>query len=128
MAQSGWQLASDAPRSYEKYIVSALFDDWARELIATAGLRPGERVLDVGCGTGIVARHALRAVAPGGSVDAFDVNDGMLGVARSTSANDGIRFQAGDAAAAPVADHSFDVVVCQQGLQYFQDRPAPLRA
>jgi ubiquinone/menaquinone biosynthesis C-methylase UbiE len=127
MAQSGWQFSSDAPRSYEKYIVSALFDHRARELIATAGLRPGERVLDFACGTGIVARHALRAVAPGGRADAFDVNDGMLEVARATSANGGVRFQAGDAAAAPVAEHSFDVVLCQQGLQYFPDRPAALR-
>lgn len=127
MGQSGWQLESDAPQAYEKYIVSALFDDWARELIATADLRRGERVLDVACGTGIVARHALSAVGPSGTVEAFDVNEGMLAVARSIPANDGVRFKAGDAASAPVSDRSFDVVLCQQGLQYFPDRPAALR-
>jgi ubiquinone/menaquinone biosynthesis C-methylase UbiE len=127
MSQSGWQLSSDAPRAYEQYIVAALFDDWARELITATDLRQGERVLDVACGTGIVARHALKAVGPRGTVEAFDVNEGMLAVARSIPANDGVRFQAGDAASAPVSDRSFDVVLCQQGLQYFPDRPAALR-
>jgi ubiquinone/menaquinone biosynthesis C-methylase UbiE len=92
-------------------------------------VRAGERVLDVACGTGSVARRAAARVGAAGEVVGLDVNEGMLAVARR--AGDGVRpaieWRPGDAAELPFADGSFDVVVCQQALQFFPDPPRALR-
>ena len=88
-------------------------------------LQPGERVLDLACGTGVVARLAAQRVGPGGSVAGQDLNPGMLAVARSTAAP--IEWHESDAQAMPFSDHAFDVALCQLGLQFFGDRAAALR-
>ncbi|CAN5873845.1 methyltransferase domain-containing protein [soil metagenome] len=88
-----------------------------------AGLLAGERVLDVACGTGIVARTAAGRVGPGGTVAGLDVNPAMLELAREL-AGESIEFFEGNAQALPFNEASFDVVFCQQGLQFFGDRPA----
>ena len=112
------------PEMYEKYFVPAMFIPWARLLLARAAPQPGERVLDVACGTGIVARMAAPLVGAGGQVVAVDFNPPMLGVARSLPAPAGaaIRWEEGNAMALPFADGSFDLVLCQHGLQFFPDR------
>jgi ubiquinone/menaquinone biosynthesis C-methylase UbiE len=127
--QSGWQLSGNAPEAYERYIIPALFNEWAHDLVTTAALQAGERVLDVACGTGVVARTAARVVGEAGQVVGVDVNEGMLSMARSIPPPPGtvIRWQQGDAAALPVPDSVFDVVLCQQGLQYFPQRAAALQ-
>jgi ubiquinone/menaquinone biosynthesis C-methylase UbiE len=86
-------------------------------------------VLDVACGTGIVARLAADRVSPGGSVTGLDLNPGMLSVARSFSPtlDVGLEWREGSAMALPFANASFNVVLCQQGLQFFPDRLAALR-
>jgi ubiquinone/menaquinone biosynthesis C-methylase UbiE len=88
-------------------------------------LAPSERVLDVACGTGVVARLAAERVGASGSVDAIDINDGMLAVARSLPG--AVRWHHGSALALPFADAGFDVVLCQLGLQFVPDRPLALR-
>src|SRR5690349_15539467 len=80
-----WQVSGSAPEAYERYMVPTLFSPWAMDLIERMSLQPGEHVLDVACGTGIVARLAARRVNPGGSVTGLDLNPGMLAVARSAS-------------------------------------------
>jgi SAM-dependent methyltransferase len=126
---TGWQLEGNAAEAYERYLVPALFAAWADRLVALAGVRPGERVLDVACGTGIVARRAAARVAPGGSVTGLDVNEGMLAVARRASAEvrPAVEWRHGDAAALPFADGVFDVVFSEQALQFFPDPVASLR-
>lgn len=124
----GWQLEESSAKAYERYLVPLLFAPGAEGLIELAALKPGERVLDVACGTGIVARRAAARVASGGKVVGLDVNEGMLGVARSVSRDihPPIDWRRGDAVDMPFADETFDVICCQQGLQFFEDRPAAL--
>jgi ubiquinone/menaquinone biosynthesis C-methylase UbiE len=99
---------------------------WA-DLIRFAALRPGERVLDVACGTGVVARLASQEVGATGTVAGLDVNPGMLAVARSATPPDMfIEWHEASAEAMPLPDASFDVVLCQMGLQFMPDKHAAL--
>ena len=124
----GWQLEESSAEAYERYLVPLLFAPGAQYLVELAAPGPGERVLDVACGTGIVARRAVARVGSGGKVVGVDINEGMLEVARkvSTDVHPAIEWQQGDATDMPLPDRAFDVVLCQQGLQFFPDRPAAL--
>lgn len=129
LPRSGWQLVEDSAEAYERYLVPLFFEPWAERLLAGAGVRSGERVLDVACGTGSVARRAAHRVGPSGRVVGLDLNEGMLAVARRVSgpSRPAIEWRQGDAASLPFPDGSFDVVTCQQALQFFPDRPRALR-
>src|SRR6266446_1869423 len=126
--QSGWQLSGSGPESYEQHNVIA-FMDTSRDLVALAALRIGERVLDVACGTGVLARLAARAVGPTGKVAGADLNESMLTVARIKAEQEAlsIEWHACDAAALSIPDGSFDAAFCQWGLEFFSDRPLGLR-
>jgi ubiquinone/menaquinone biosynthesis C-methylase UbiE len=99
----------------------------AEDLVRRAQLRTGELVLDVACGTGVVARLAATKVRPG-QVTGLDLNAGMLAVARSLP-NDGtpINWVESSALDMPFPSGHFDVVLCQQGLQFFPNQPGALR-
>ena len=129
MAQQRTHSSANPAEAYERYLVPALFAPWAEDLLRRAAPQPGERVLDVACGTGIVARRAARRVGPTGRVVGVDPNPGMLAVARATAAAEGaaIDWREGRGEALPVDAAAFDLVCCQQGLQFFQDRAAGLR-
>jgi ubiquinone/menaquinone biosynthesis C-methylase UbiE len=116
-----------APQNYEKYFVPVIGGPLAKELIEVAAIRQGERVLDVACGTGIVARLASERVGANGRVVGVDLNAGMLAIARSASAGNQIEWYEANAEKIPLPDDSFDVVLCQLGLQFFQDRLAGLK-
>src|SRR3972149_1283094 len=115
--------------TYEQYFVPAMFLPWATILLRHAALQSGERVLDVACGTGIVARQAAPLVGPGGRVGAVDMNPAMLGVARARPAPSGatVTWREGNAMALPLPDGAFDVVLCQHGLQFVPDRAGAVR-
>ena len=116
------------PQNYERYFVPAIGAPLATDLVGLAALRPGERVLDVACGTGIVARLAARQVGDAGRVAGLDVNPGMLAVARAVTPSDlRIEWHEASAEAMPLPDAAFDVVLCQMGLQFVQDRDAAVR-
>lgn len=113
--------------NYERFFVPAIAAPLARDLVRVAALRPGERVLDVACGTGVVARLAKTLVGPTGTVAGLDLNPGMLAVARSaTPSGTPIVWHEASAEAMPVPDASFDVVLCQMGLQFMPDKHAVL--
>lgn len=117
-----------APENYERYFVPAIGGPLAHDLMEIAGLRSGERVLDVACGTGAVTRLAAERVGETGAVTGLDINPGMLEVARSVAPPDvEIDWRQGSAESMPLPDESFDVVLCQLGLQFVADRPAALR-
>jgi SAM-dependent methyltransferase len=123
-----WQLVGDMAENYERYFVPVIFRPWATDLLDLAAPRPGERVLDVACGTGIVARLAAERVGPTGNVVGLDLNPGMLAVAGSaTPAGASIEWRKANAEDMPFPDESFDLVVCQQGLQFFPNKPVALR-
>ena len=125
-----WQLSGNAVERYERVLVPAIFAPWAADLVALAKLRPGERVLDVACGTGVVARVAAERVGLAGHITGLDLNEGMLEVARSQPIPTGaaaVAWVQSSALAMRLPDASFDVVLCQQGIQFFPDRPLALR-
>lgn len=128
-ADSQWQLAGNAAELYEDVLVPTVFKPWGADLVELAGLRQGERVLDVACGTGVVARLAAQQVGTTGEVTGLDLNAGMLRVARSLSPPPGapVAWVEGSALAIPLPDASFDVVLCQQGFQFFPDQRAGLQ-
>jgi ubiquinone/menaquinone biosynthesis C-methylase UbiE len=118
--------AASAAENYENYFVPAIGTPFARRLLAKAKLVPGERVLDVACGTGLAARLAGEAVRPDGTVAGLDPTPGMLELARSSSP-DWIDWYEAPAEAMPLPDAAFDVVLCSMGLQFFEDRIQGLR-
>ena len=118
-----------AAEIYERHMVPAIFGPWAEDLLALAMPKPGERVLDVACGTGVVARLVAQRVGPSGTVVGLDLNPGMLAVARMAPPSQGgqIEWREGNVNAIPFPEATFDLALCQQGLQFFPDRPAALR-
>jgi SAM-dependent methyltransferase len=120
-----WQVSTDAAEVYESCFVPAIFGAWAGPVADAAGIKTGNKVLDVGCGTGVLAREALRRVGQEGHVIGFDLNEGMLAVA--ARAEPKIEWRQGDAASLPFKDVSVDVVVSQFALMYFADRAGALR-
>jgi len=123
----GETYGASAPENYERYFVPAIGAPVANDLISMAALRPGERVLDVACGTGVVARLASHAVGAAGTVAGLDMNPGMLAVARlKTPPGTAIDWHEGSAEAMPLPDVSFDAVLCQMGLEFIPDKQAAL--
>lgn len=124
----GRAYGGSAPENYERYFVPVIGAPLARDLIDIAALRPGERVLDVACGTGIVARLAAERVGTTGTVAGLDLNPGMLAVAQSVAPPDvSIEWHEASAEGMPLPDEAFDVVISQMGLQFVPDKLAALR-
>ena len=114
-----------AAENYERYFVPAIGTPVATELLRAADLQPGERVLDVGCGTGLIARHAATAVGASGTVTGVDATPDMIELAQSIPVDGApTDWRVGDAARLPFPDESFDVVLCQMTLMFVQDRSA----
>ncbi len=119
------QVTRSAADVYEEFFVPALFGQWAPRVSQAAALSPGQHVLDVACGTGVLAREAERLVHPDGAVTGLDRNDGMLGVAGRLA--DRIEWRQGQAESLPFPDRHFDAVVSQFGLMFFEDRVVALK-
>jgi SAM-dependent methyltransferase len=110
------------PDEYERLLAPVVFEPWAEVLLDAVTIVPGSRVLDVATGTGVVARAAARRLGEEGNVVACDVSAAMLARAASVGAHAGaapIEYREGSADALPVDDGWGDVVLCQQGLQFF---------
>jgi SAM-dependent methyltransferase len=122
--------SADLPRTpaeiYEQWFVPAVFDPLASQLVDAIQPRPGTRVLDVACGTGILARRLASMTRPTGHVTGLDLSPAMIGVARAAAEHEtlSIEWYAGRAESLPFPDGSFDLVTCQQGLQFAVDRAA----
>lgn len=118
------QVTASAAEIYDSFFVPALFQEWAGRVADAARLGPGDRVLDVACGTGVVTLEAARRVAPTGAVIGLDVNEGMLGVARRKAPQ--LEWRHGRAEALPFETGTFDAVTSQFALMFFEDRPKAL--
>jgi ubiquinone/menaquinone biosynthesis C-methylase UbiE len=128
MSKEQWQLTDGAAERYERYVARYILGPWAPSLVAAASVQSGAHVLDVACGTGVVARAAARRAGPHGRVVGLDLNPAMIAVARSLP-HDGARIEwlQRSALALELPDGSFDAIVCQQGLQFFPDKLMALR-
>jgi SAM-dependent methyltransferase len=110
---------------YEEVFVPALFAEWGARVVDAARVAPGSRVLDVACGTGVLARAAAERVGPTGRVIGLDRSAGMLEVAARRAP--GIEFRRGSAESLPFPDASFDAALSQFGLMFFNDRASAIR-
>lgn len=119
------QTLIDAANAYEAFFVPALFGPWAPLVADAAKIESGDRVLDIACGTGVLAREAAIRTGQPDHVSALDPNAGMLAVARGLAPE--IDWRDGTAEALPFPDGSFDAVVCQFSLMFFSDRDKAVR-
>ena len=119
------QVTGTAAEVYDELLLPAHFNQWAPRVAELAGLRPGMRVLDVACGTGVLSLVAADLVKPDGSVVGLDLNPGMLDVGMRKAPH--IDWQEAPAEAIPFADATFDSVVSQFGLMFFQDKVLGIR-
>ena len=119
-----FELSTEAADAYERTFVPALFADWAGRLVDLARIEPGQAVLDIACGTGIVARTAAERMEGRGRVVGLDRNEEMLEVARRIRPD--IEWHHGDAGDLPFGADSFDKVLCQASLMHFPDRVGAL--
>ena len=124
-----FQLAGNAAEFYDKLPARYFLGPWSKGLVDAAEVRPDDRILDLACGTGIVAREVAERLGPNGTVIGLDLNAGMLEVARIRG-NQGsrkIEYVLSNALETGLPSASFDVVLCQQGLQFFPDQPKALK-
>jgi SAM-dependent methyltransferase len=121
--------SSSAAEAYDEVLVPRLFTPCAEILLSRLGLRPGETLLDVACGTGIVVLLAAPMLGPGGLVIGRDINEAMVVRARSHAlppGSAGVALGVSPAAPLDLDDESVDAITCQQGLQFFPDPDAAL--
>jgi ubiquinone/menaquinone biosynthesis C-methylase UbiE len=127
--RQAWYLSWQAAELYEQYVARYIFGGWTGLLVDAAHLVAGKRALDLACGTGVVARAAARRVGVAGKVIGLDLNPAMIAVARSLSQPNGAKIEwcQGSAVGLPLKLGSVNVVLCQQGLQFFPDKLTALR-
>lgn len=110
---------------YDELFVPALFEQWGPVVVGAAGVKPGDRVLDVACGTGALTAAVADRVGSAGSVTGLDASRDMLAVARRKPLR--VEWVEGVAEALPMPDESFDAVVSQFGMMFFRDRTTSLK-
>ena len=118
-----WQIAGDSPAAYEEYLVPGFFKPWADKLVQLSSPSPGSDILDVACGTGIVARTAASKLGSDARVTGLDINQQMLNKASEMAEMEGLEidWQQGDAGDLPFEDNRFDNLFCQQAMQFFPE-------
>ncbi len=123
----GRQFGGNVAENYERFFVPHIGTPIMQTLIEHAAPAAGERVLDVACGTGVVTRAAAERVGDEGQVAGLDITAGMLAVARNTPGAQGIEWYEADAESMPLENATFDLVLCQMGLQFVTNKLAALR-
>ena len=129
MVQEEWQVAGNASEIYEQRLVPAYFEQWAEMLVDSAELDVGAHILDVACGTGVVARTAAAHVGNNGKLVGLDLNPGMLDIARQKAKviPNASEWHEASAQEMPFSDSVFDNVFCQCGIMFFPDKPLAMR-
>src|SRR5262245_56185465 len=126
MSAETFKRGSDFAEGYERSVVPAVFERYARDLVERARpIGPSDRILDLGCGTGIVARVLRERLGGAASIVGLDASAPMLAKARAIAPE--IEWREGNAAALPFPDESFDLVLSQEMLQFVPDVVVALR-
>lgn len=128
MPKDTFQLSGNAASIYEEQKVPAMFGPLADATLAVVPLHENDQVIDVACGTGIVARKVRQRLGPNARVVGVDLNEGMISKARSI-ADEGApdcEWHVADVTKLPFDDRSFTMAFCQQGIQFFPDAEAAL--
>ena len=125
MSEPTLQALVDAANAYEALFVPGLFKQWAPKVADAAQILSGQRVLDVACGTGVLAREVTLRTGSSGHVVGIDPSSGMIAVAKQLAPT--IEWREGVAESLPFPDRTFDAVVSQFGLMFFTDRHQSLR-
>jgi SAM-dependent methyltransferase len=124
MGYGQFSFSGSVAEGYRASLEPLIFEPWADELVRFAGVAPGEAVLDVAAGTGTVSRAAARATGGEGRVVASDISEDMLAQVIRDDEPAPIETVVCSATELDLASGTFDVVLCQQGLQFVPDRPA----
>lgn len=127
MSQSSAFVGS-IPQTYHRFLGPLLFEGYAADLVRRLHPREGERILELACGTGIVTRLLAQTLPSGATLAATDLNEAMLGVARShVGVDTRVTFRQADACTLPFGDTAFDAIVCQYGVMFFPDKLKAMR-
>lgn len=127
MSQSA-AFTGSIPEIYRRHLEPLLFEEYAADIARRLAPRPGERLLELACGTGIVTRRLAQTLPEGATLTATDLNEAMLAVAReSVGSTPRIAYRQADACTLPFADASFDALVCQYGVMFFPDKALAMR-
>jgi SAM-dependent methyltransferase len=110
----------EAGRGYEALFVPALFSPWTWHLVEGAGIDEGSHVLDIACGSGVLARQALSKTGGSGRIVGIDPAPGMIAAAMELEPN--IEWVLGSAEKMEFDDSGFDSIVSQFGMMFFKDR------
>jgi len=128
MADRDAAFVGSIPANYDRYLGPLLFHGYADDMAARLEVRPGMRVLETACGTGIVTERLVARLAGQGSLVATDLNEPMLAYAAAKLRGvERVEWQPADATRLPFDERSFDTVVCQFGLMFFPDKAAGMR-
>lgn len=115
--------SGSVPKTYHNFLGPMIFADYAKDMARRLQLRPGQRVLELACGTGIVTKEIVAKLPPDGTLLATDLAEGMLNVAREQVAGDPrVTYQAMDACELTYSEGAFDAIACQYGLMFFPDK------
>jgi ubiquinone/menaquinone biosynthesis C-methylase UbiE len=119
------QVIKSAAEVYEEFFLPALFEQWAERVVVAAEIQPGDQVLDVACGTGVLARAAADRCGKTSLITGLDINEGMLTIAKRKAQE--ITWRHGKAESLPFINNHFDVVVSQFGLMFFENQQAAIQ-
>ncbi len=129
MPREKYQLQGNAAAIYEEQKVPAIFLPLAEATLNSVPLLGDDTVLDVACGTGIVARKARQRIGPSARIVGADLNEGMIETARNLAdpLSQSCEWYTADVVNLPFDDGAFSVAFCQQGIQYFPNREAAVQ-
>lgn len=119
------QELEDIASSYQEMMVPAIFENWGEQILNEAKINPGDKILDIACGTGALTRIAAERSGKNGFVAGLDMNPGMLSVAEKLAPD--IEWREGRAEELPWDANSFDAVISQFGLMFFENKQAALQ-
>lgn len=128
---SDWGVTGSTAEIYQSVFVPAMIAEWVPRVMALTNPQSGQHVLDVACGTGLLARTVAKSVGPNGRVAGLDLSPDMLAVARAQALDPSgpvmIDWREGDVSALPFESDTFHIVFCTFDLMFFPDQVAALQ-